>query len=369
MRPPLSGDRRDSRQTPQRGSRQANERRRVGRTRSAIVTLAIGVAALCAAGAGFGAYAALGDGAGPAALGGQIGIATPNAQHGDVVAEGAPDPGEVDGTPVTDPPASEAPPATQPPVTTPPGQSPQPTPPAEAAPPVRDPSDPLSPEYNPYTTPGDPAYVPEEVRAEWLGRQAVIRQCMTAAGFEYLEWQWWEGGSPMPAGLSPEAEAAWLQALRGDAAGVAAETPETPQTEAPETPTPSPGTGPEGGCEQVGQEAAQDAEAGGAPLTEPIPARSPAAPTERETWLAFQDAVRACMRDQGYTYEYWEYWNPADQGVNGSPAMPAGLTDAERADWNTAAFGSPDASGAEQPIDGGGCWTTGAEAVDYREFQ
>lgn len=365
MRPPLFGERRSSRQTGQSGSRQADERRRAGRRRSAIVSLAIGVAALCAAGVGFGAYAALGDGAGPAALGGQIGIATPNAESGDVVAEGAPDPGEVDGTPVTEPPASEAPPATQPPATTPPGRTPQPTPPAEAAPPVRDPSDPLSPEYNPYTTPGDPAYVPEEVRAEWLGRQAVIRQCMTDAGFEYLEWQWWEGGSPMPAGLSPEAEAAWLQALRGDAAGVASEAPDST-----ETPTPSPDPGlPEGGCEQVGQEAAQDAEAGGAPLTEQVPARSPAEPTERETWLAFQDAVRACMRDQGLAYEYWEYWNPADQGVNGSPAMPTGLTEAQRADWNTAAFGSPDASGAEQSLDGGGCWTAGAEAVDYREFQ
>jgi hypothetical protein len=356
MRPSRFGERRS-------GSRQADERRRAGRKRSAIVSLAIGVAALCAAGVGFGAYAALGDGAGPAALGGQIGIATPSGdQNGDVVAEGAPDPGEVDGTPLTEPPASEAPHPTQPPATTPPGAAPQPTPPAEAAPPVRDPSDPLSPEYNPYTTPGDPAYVPEEVRMEWLGRQAVIRQCMTDAGFEYLEWQWWEGGSPMPAGLSADAEAAWLQALRGDAAGVAAETPEA-------TPAPTPPAPPEGGCEQAAQEAAQDAEADGAPLTEPIPARSSSAPTERETWLAFQDAVRACMREQGLAYEYWEYWNPADQGVDGSPAMPPGLSDAQRADWATAAFGSPDASGAEQPIDGGGCWTTGAEAVDYREFQ
>jgi hypothetical protein len=318
------------------------------------VGLAVSVAALCAIGVGFGAYAAIGDGAGPAALGGQIGIATPEQSGGDIVAGGRSDAGDVDGTPVTNPPTG-APPTGAPPVTAPPKAAPQPTPspsPSEPAPPpVRDPSDPLSPDYNPYITPGDPAFVPEEERAAWLGNQALIRQCMNEAGYEYLEWQWWEGGSPMPAGLDTTAEAAWMVALRG-----------------PEPADPAAGW--QGaGCEGAAQHASEEAADAGSPVTAPLPARDPAAPSERERWLEFQDAVRACMTGLGFTYEYWEYWNPADQSSDGSPAMPAGLNADQRAAWNTAAFGSPDSTGAEHPLDGGGCWTTGAEAVDYREFQ
>ncbi|MDR5701126.1 hypothetical protein [Agromyces aerolatus] len=328
------------------------ERRRALRRRPVVLALSIGVAALCAAGVGFGAYAAIGDGAGPAALGSQIGIKTPGQAGDEVVAEGRADAGDVDGVPVTEPPASGAPPETAPPATAPPTAAPQPSPgPEPSTPPVRDPSDPLSPGYNPHLTPGDPAYVPEEERAAWLGRQELIRQCMNAAGFEYLEWEWWEGGSPMPAGLDAEAEAAWMTALRG---------PEPAEAAAGE---------PAGGCEAAAQQAADEGNDAGDPVTAPVPGRDPAAPTERERWLAFQDAVRACMAEQGFVYEYWEYWNPEDQTSGGSPAMPAGLSADERAAWNTAAFGSPDASGAEHPLDGGGCWTTGAEAVDYREFQ
>jgi len=320
--------------------------------RPAAVALIIGVVALCAAGVGFGAYAAIGDGAGPAAIGGHIGI-KPSAPSGpDVVAEGEHHAGEVDGTPVTTPPTGSAPPAapapSMPPTTAP---SPSPAPPPTSEPPALDPSDPMSPEYNPYLTPGDPAYVPEEERAAWLGRQELIRQCMREAGHEYLEWQWWEGGSPMPVGLDAAAETAWMAALRGA------------------EPT-DPAAGWEGaGCEGAAQHAAEEAAQAGSPVTAPLPMRDPAAPTERERWLAFQDAVRGCMTAQGYPYEYWEYWNPEDQRPGASAAMPNGLGPDERAAWNTAAFGSPDATGAEQPLDGGGCWTAGAEAVDYREFQ
>jgi hypothetical protein len=344
------------------------------------------VAALCAVAVGFGAYAAMGDGAGPAALGGQIGIAASGGPNGDAVAEGAPEAGDVDGTPVTEPPAADAPPGTQPPATQPPG-TPQPSqPPVATEPPARDPSDPMSPAYNPYTTPGDPAFVTEAARMAWLGRQAVIRDCMGQAGFEYLEWQWWEGGTPMPAGLGAAAEAAWMAALRGDApadapqAAPSAETPSPTAEPGPDaTPAPEPSPGPDqtptaqprpaGGCEQVAADAAAAAEAAGSPLTAPLPPRDPSAPTERERWLAFQDAVRACMAGVGQPYNYWEFWNPQYSLQNGSPAMPAGLTDQQRAAWNTAAFGSPDANASEQPLDGGGCWTTGANAVDYREFQ
>ncbi|WP_308797596.1 hypothetical protein [Agromyces silvae] len=324
------------------------------RKRPAAVALAVGVAALCAAGVGFGAYAAIGDGAGPAALGSQIGIKAPDRSGGDVVADGRYDAGEVDGAPVTDPPSNGAPPATAPPgsapsPTTPPSAAPQPTPSTPAPP--RDPSDPLSPDYNPHLNPDDPAFIPEAERAAWLGQQDLIRQCMREAGHEYLDWQWWEGGSPMPAGFDAATEAAWMAALRG-----------------PEPVDPAAGW--QGrGCEGAAQHAADEGAQSGDPVTAPLPARDPAAPTERERWLAFQDAVRSCMAGQGFVYEYWEYWNPADQAADGSPAMPAGLNAEQRAAWNTAAFGSPDASGAEHPLDGGGCWTTGAQAVDYREFQ
>lgn len=333
------------------------ERLRRHRRRPVAVALVVSVAALCAAGVGFGAYAAIGDGAGPAALGGQIGIATPDSS-GEVVAEGRPDAGDPDGTPISDPPTGAPPAGSAPPATAPPSAAPQPTPaprpqpqPSEPAPPDRDPADPLSPEYNPYTTPGDPAFVPEADRAAWLGQQALIRHCMAEAGFEYLEWQWWEGGTPMPAGLGADAEAAWMAALRG-----------------PESPDPAGGSAATG-CEGAAHEQAEEAADAGTPVSAPLPPRDPAAPTERERWLAFQDAVRSCMSGHGFVYEYWEYWNPADQGTDGPPAMPAGLSAEQRAAWNEAAFGTPDTSGAEQPLDGGGCWTTGARAVDYREFQ
>jgi hypothetical protein len=331
------------------------DRRRALRRRPVVLALSIGVAALCAAGVGFGAYAAIGDGAGPAALGSQIGITSPDLPGGDIVADGRHDAGDVDGTPVTEPPSTGAPPASTPPPTTPPSSAPQPspgpTPSTPAPPPTRDPTDPLSPEYNPYLNPDDPAFIPEAERAAWLGRQELIRQCMNEAGHEYLEWQWWEGGSPMPEGLDAAAEAAWMAVLRG-----------------PEPGDPTAGT-PSGGCEAAAQDAVDEAADTGDPVTAPLPPRDPAAPTERERWLAFQEAVRSCMAAQGFGYDYWEYWNPADQTSGESPAMPAGLSDDQRAAWNVAAFGVPDATGAEHPLDGGGCWTTGAEAVDYREFQ
>ncbi|MGI9823700.1 hypothetical protein [Agromyces sp. Marseille-Q5079] len=201
----------------------------------------------------------------------------------------------------------------------------------------------MSPEYNPYTTEGDPAYVTDAEKSAWLGREAVVRECMAAAGLEYLDWQWWQGGSPQPAGQSPDEAAAWSAALRG-AGGV------------------------DDGCRAQGQRAAEDATAAGTPLTAPVPALpGPEVPTERENWLEFQAAVRTCMAEQGYEYRYWEYWNPAYDSTDGSAAMPTGLDDATRAAWNLAAFGTADPEGGA-PNDGGGCWAIGLAESGYRTF-
>ncbi|WP_350348581.1 hypothetical protein ABIQ69_01245 [Agromyces sp. G08B096] len=322
---------------------------RASRERAVVTGGVLAVVALCAVGAGFGAYAAIGDGAGPAALGGQIGLAAPtDPAPGGVVADGRSEVGDTDGTPV----AGSPEPGTAPPSAAPhpsPSPTPAPTPEAPEQSTHPDPADPLSPAYNPYTTPGDPAFVTETARSQWLGQQEVVRQCMRDAGFEYLPWQWWEGGSPMPPGLSDGAQAAWMTALRG-------------------APEPAPDGSSDPGCEAVAQGVADEAKAAGTPLSAPLPERDPAAPTPRERWLEFQDAVRACMAEAGQEYRYWEFWNPEFSAVDGSPAMPPGLTDAERAAWNTAAFGSPDAAGQAAPLDHGGCWTEGARAVDYREF-
>ncbi len=259
-------------------------------------------------------------------------------------AGGGEDAGGIDTSPLpTDPSAPSTPRADAPPPTGPAPETRQPAPrdqvPAPQTPAPRDPADPMSPEYNPYLVEGDPAYVTEDTRRQWLGQQEVVRQCMRDAGFEYLDWQWWEEGNPMPAGLSTGAQEAWFAAFRGEA-----------------------------GCEAVGARVAQEASDAGTPLSEPLPEADPAAPTPRERWLAFQDAVRSCMADAGLEYRYWEYWNPAYPSTDGTPAMPEGLGDAERSNWNLTAFGSAEDPGAAVPTDGGGCWATGATAVDFRPF-
>ncbi|UOE43206.1 hypothetical protein [Agromyces larvae] len=307
---------------------------------------------LCGAGFAIGAHAAFGDHDGPAVLMAHPGV-LPWDRDEVSSRPGVDAPRQIEAAPkdpgATDPPAAT--PAPTPPPAPVPSPTPSPTPdpaptPAPSHPPVStDPTDPMSPKYNPYTTPGDPAYVTDDAKASWLGRQTVVRQCMADAGFAYLDWLWWEGGSPMPQGLDAAAEAAWMQALRGDGS--------------------ADGDWQSAGCEGAAWHAADEAAAAGTPLTAPVPPPS-TGPTPRERWLGFQDAVRACMADAGFEYRYWEFWNPAYAGTDGPAAMPTGLDEAQRAAWTTAAFGSPDSSGGS--LDGGGCWTTGAEATGYAEF-
>jgi hypothetical protein len=305
------------------------------------------VLALCSLGAVAGVHAAGGDDAAPASIIAKIlGTYDAAGEMGTDASELRPVAGEEAGSGER-PPAAEAPATPQPspdgPSATPaptPAPTPNPTPDAPA--PVA-PTDPMSPEYNPFTTEGDPAYVTDAEKSAWLGREAVVRACMADAGFEYLDWQWWLGGSPQPVGQSPDEAAAWAAALRGSG-------------------------GVDDGCRAAGQRAAEEAAAAGTPLAGAVPPLPGAeVPTERENWLAFQAAVRSCMAEQGYEYRYWEYWNPAYDTPGGSAAMPPGLEGDARATWSLAAFGTADAVGGA-PNDGGGCWADGLAQSGYRTF-
>ncbi|WP_395245145.1 hypothetical protein ACGGZK_04925 [Agromyces sp. MMS24-K17] len=316
-------------------------------TTSAVAVAGAAVVAVCAIAFGIGVHAAVGDHDGPGVLLAHPGIAPSDPAvdgSGGSLADGrgsADDAGDderpIDGSPAPTPAPTPVPGPT--PAPTPDAGTPAPTHPRVST----DPTDPMSPRYNPYVTPGDPAFVTDEAKRAWLGRQAVVRACMAEAGFSYLEWQWWFGGSPLPPNLDAAGEAAWMAALRGSG-GADAST---------------------GGCEAVAAQAAEEADAAGTPLDAPIPP-APDGPTQREHWLEFQDAVRTCMSDAGYEYRYWEYWNPAYPATGGSPAMPTGLDDAQRAAWNTAAFG--DAAGGDGSTASGGCWTVGAQQAAWREW-
>lgn len=317
----------------------------------AVVVAGAAVVAVCAIAFGIGVHAAVGDHDGPGVLLAHPGIAPaePGVDDGTdgTLADGGDAAGAGSAESAADPPPSPAPAPTVPP-TRAPAPSPSPGTPTPTHPPVsQDPADPMSPRYNPYTTPGDPAFVTDEAKRAWLGRQAAVRQCMARAGFSYLEWQWWFGGSPLPPNLDAAGEAAWMTALRGDGAETGA------------------GGGTAGGCEAEAAQAADAAEAAGTPLDAAIPP-APDGPTPREHWLEFQDAVRTCMADAGYEYRYWEYWNPAYPAQGGSPALPDGLDDAQRAAWNAAAFGDP--AGGDGSTASGGCWVAGAEASAWREW-
>lgn len=333
------------------GARRARGTRR-GPGARAIGFGAAGVLALCALGATAGVYAAGGDDASPAAILAEVlgtdratdsglGTDASGARPIDGSAEGGDDGEGGPGTAPTQPPSTATP---DPPLAdeAPATPDPTPAPDPDAPPPPSgdlDPGDPLSPEYNPYLTPGDPAFVSDEEKSAWLGREAVVRACMADAGFEYLDWQWWLGGSPQPAGLTADEAVAWSNALRG--------TPET-----------------DDGCRALAQREAEAAAAAGTPLSADVPAPpGPEVPTERENWLEFQSAVRTCMTELGFDYRYWEYWNPAFDSPEGSPAMPPGLGDDERAAWNLAAFGDAADTNA-----GGGCWATGLGVSGYRTF-
>ncbi|MET4160122.1 hypothetical protein [Agromyces sp. PvR057] len=314
-----------------------------GLSRRVIGFGAAGVLALCALGATAGVHAAGGDDASPAVILAKV-LGTDRAADGDVGTDASgvrPVGGATDADEPGDAPSDQAPPtAPAPPAAPAPTPAPG-TDPVVPGPPTEplDPSDPMSPEYNPYLTVGDPAYVDDDERSAWLGREAVVRSCMADAGFEYLDWQWWLGGSPEPVGLSGDETAAWSNALRG-----------------------SPETG--AGCRAQAQREAEAAVAAGTPLSAPVPPPpGPEVPTARENWLEFQAAVRSCMAELGLEYGYWENWNPAYDSSNGSPAMPSGLGEAEVGEWNLAAFGDPSDTNA-----GGGCWATGLGASGFRTF-
>ena len=110
----------------------------------------------------------------------------------------------------------------------------------------------MAADYNPYLEPGDPEYLSIEERAEYLGQDAVVRQCMNDAGFEYLPNLWWIGEGPQPPGLDFETSVLWTQALYG-----------------PDIYNPG------GGCADAGAAAAEAARAAGTPLTAPVPPDDP----------------------------------------------------------------------------------------------
>ncbi|MFB6610673.1 hypothetical protein ACFCVO_10160 [Agromyces sp. NPDC056379] len=182
-------------------------------------------------------------------------------------------------------------------------------------------------DYNPYLDPLNDEYVTPEARSEWLGKQVVIRECMADAGFDFLEWQWWLGGSPQPTGLDYETSVLWTQALYG-----------------PDVNRPG------GGCAEAGDTAEADARAAGQPLGAAETPVDPEAPTEREVWLEFQQLVRDCMAEAGHEYLYWEWWNP-----DGAGAQPLDLTESERAEWALALDGNA-GLGAAYRWEDAGCW-------------
>ncbi len=182
-------------------------------------------------------------------------------------------------------------------------------------------------DYNPYLDPQSDQYVTPEARSEWLGKQVVIRECMADAGYDFLEWQWWLGGSAQPTGLDFETSVLWTQALYG-----------------PDIYNPG------GGCASEGDEAEAAARAAGQPLGASETPVDPEAATEREIWLEFQQRVRDCMAEAGHEYLYFEWWNP-----DGAGAQPLDLTESERAEWTLALDGDA-AGGAAYRWEDAGCW-------------
>jgi hypothetical protein len=176
--------------------------------------------------------------------------------------------------------------------------------------------DPLSDAYNPYITPGDPDFVEMEERAEHLGREAVIAECMAGQGFEYHVAAWWLGEQSQPRGLDYETSILWLDAYYGKMRQDWSITDWQKQ-----------------GCLGVGLHAAEVARAAGTPLTAPVPEPDPDALTPLEIHRDFQLVIQACMADVGFDYfvpEVAEY---------GTDPKPFGLTEDEMAAWDLALWG------------------------------
>ncbi len=206
--------------------------------RKKLLVLAGGVALAVAAAVFAGAAAAM-TGA-PVFYDARLPHEVPNSSGAFEVSEGEAPESSTDGAPEVDA-AEPAPPeaATQPtePAPTPSTQPTEPVTPPSAAPPTGDvptptpipddpaaghpaPGGPDSVEPNPDGTTPPP---PPEKRREWLAFQQIVRDCMTAAGQEYLYWEWWNPKSaqsnrfpPMPAELTSDEYAAWDLALYGD---------------------------------------------------------------------------------------------------------------------------------------------------------
>jgi len=165
--------------------------------------------------------------------------------------DSAVDEADADGSPIPTPPGSEPAPDDAPPPPKPPAQAPgmltpTPTPTPTPIPEADDPGDAPGEAPEDDRSPDDPAFEtpqPEnpgtddigrdtaELSAgeqqEWLAFQQIVRDCMAAAGQEYLYWEWWNPGPSdssnrfpaMPSDLSPDEVAAWELALHGTSPG------------------------------------------------------------------------------------------------------------------------------------------------------
>ncbi|WP_130504386.1 hypothetical protein [Microterricola gilva] len=203
--------------------------------------------------------------------------------------------------------------------------------------------DPLSPSYNPYTDPASPDYVTPEAKAAWYAKDAVVGTCMTDLGLGYVTAPWWTGGTgPQPTGLDYNQSIEWLIGYYGENYMQPTGVPE------------------ESGCSGLGI-LIDDGALAAPPV--PVPADPVGLPTERETWLAFQELVRGCMTEKGFEYLYWEWWNPEYQTPFDplatepapDPAQPEGLSEEQLAAWGLA-LGGDAGLGGEYRWEDAGCW-------------
>ncbi|TFD54476.1 hypothetical protein E3T55_03335 [Cryobacterium frigoriphilum] len=90
--------------------------------------------------------------------------------------------------------------------------------------------------------------------------------------------------------------------------------------------------------------------------TEADAAESGAALTPRQSWLMQQQLVRECMAAEGHDYLYFEWWNPAYDREDHSPAaMPLNLSATDAAAWTFALDGET-GGGADYRWQDAGCW-------------
>lgn len=254
---------------------------------------AAGVAALCTVGAVIGVHAAIGDNDGPAVQLAHRGVdLRPDAERGGAAEQND---GSAAGSPEA--PAPSAPPtvpSTPLPTLPAPAPSPEPSPSPRPERPSPSPSPkptPSTPPTNPYLDPADPRFVSESDRAAWSTGQRAVRACMAEAGFEYREWEWWNGGTPKPAGLDEQTDTAWRFALQGDegTAGCAVAAGDAPSIPPEAVP---PGLSPEGVPPSVPPESGVAPGAGTPPAPEGVE-RSDAAGSPRGAAVPDDDATTA----------------------------------------------------------------------------